>query len=119
MHEDSLAEMEQYQQAWDDISGEPLNPKQVVEARLQEIAYIKRMGVWIMMRRRDAIDKNIKIIGTKWLDVNKGDKDNPNLRSRLVGQEFRDGENSGLFASTPPLEALRLLVSDVATVDNQ
>ena len=25
-----------------------------------------------------------KIIGTKWIDVNKGDSENPRLRSRMV-----------------------------------
>ena len=39
------------------------------------------------------------------------------LRSRLVGQEFRDGEDDSLFASTPPLEALRFLISDAATIE--
>jgi hypothetical protein len=34
----------------------------------------------------------------------------------LVGKEFNDGVIEGLFASTPPLEALRLLVSDAATI---
>eukprot|EP00973_Karenia_brevis_P031298 4319995-Karenia_brevis.AAC.1 len=70
------------------------------------------------MTRREALARNIKIIGTRWIDVNKGDKDNPLLRSRLVGQEFRDGEDDSLFASTPPLEALRLLVSEVATIED-
>eukprot|EP00973_Karenia_brevis_P049899 6927892-Karenia_brevis.AAC.1 len=65
------------------------------------------MGVWVEITRKEALEKNIKIIGTRWVDVNKGDKDNPMMRSRLVGQEFRDGEDDSLFASTPPLEALR------------
>ena len=29
-----------------------------------------------------------KIIGTRWIDVNKGDEKNPVYRSRLVGKEF-------------------------------
>eukprot|EP00973_Karenia_brevis_P069778 9700770-Karenia_brevis.AAC.1 len=77
------------------------------------------MGVWIKITRKEAMARNIKIVGTRWIDVNKGDKGSPMLRSRLVGQEFRDGADDSLFASTPPLEAMRLLVSDVATVDNE
>ena len=52
----------------------------------------------------------------RWIDINKGDKARPNLRSRYVAKEFNDGEQEGLFASTPPLEALRILVSDAATI---
>ena len=36
-------------------------------------------------------------------------------RSRLVGKEFNTGDVDGLFAGSPPLEALRLLVSEAAT----
>ena len=37
-------------------------------------------------------------------------------RSRLVGKDFRTSEElDGLFAATPPLEALRILVGEAAT----
>ena len=49
-------------------------------------------------------------------DINKGDDENPVYRSRLVGKEFNDGQMDGLFAATPPLEALRFLVHEAATV---
>ena len=39
------------------------------------------------------------------------------LRSRYVGKEFNDGPLDGLFAGTPPLEAMRALVSEAATLD--
>ena len=48
--------------------------------------------------------------------MNKGDKDSPEIRCRLVAKEFNTGAEEGLYASTPPLEALRLLVSDAATI---
>ena len=117
LNEDKVAEAEIYLQAWDDVLGEPLNPKQGIEARLLEVDYIKRMGVWIKITRSEALAKQIKILGTRWIDVNKGDKENQLLRSRLVGQDFKDGEDESLYASTPPLEALRLLISETATID--
>jgi hypothetical protein len=46
-----------------------------------------------------------KIIGVRWVDVNKGDSEKPDMRSRLVGQEFNTGKNGELYASTLPLEA--------------
>ena len=56
-------------------------------------------------------------IKSRWIDINKGDSKNPLHRSRLVGKEFNDGKDPTLFAATPPLEALKVLVSDAATVE--
>ena len=56
-------------------------------------------------------------IATRWMDVNKGDRQNPNYHSKLVAKEFNIGAADGLFAATPPLEAVRLLLSDAATVE--
>ena len=39
------------------------------------------------------------------------------MRSPYVGKEFNDGPLNGLFASTPPLEVLRSLISEAATID--
>ena len=64
------------------------------------------------MPRKTALALGYKIVGTRWLDINKGDDDKPDYRSRLVGKEYNDGFEEGLFASTPPLEALRWLLSE-------
>ena len=53
----------------------------------------------------------MKIINTKWLDVNKGDAENLNIRARLVGCEFATEKRDDLFAATPPLESLRMILS--------
>ena len=60
----------------------------------------------------------IKVIATRWLDINKGDAENPNHRSRFVAEEFNTGEDASLFAATPSPEALRLLVGEAATNDH-
>jgi hypothetical protein len=54
-------------------------------------------------------------IGTRWVDVNKGDEANPEYRSRLVAQEIKRDNREDLFAATPPLEALKLLLSMAVT----
>ena len=54
----------------------------------------------------------------KWIDVNKGDKHNPIVRSRLVGKEFNTHNDTAMFAATP-LAALRTIVHIAATVDKQ
>ena len=53
-----------------------------------------------------------KIIGTRWAEVNKGDAESPNCRSRLVGREFNVGGDDTLYAAPPPLEALRIVPVD-------
>ena len=99
----------------DDVSGADLNPTMVHEARATEMGFFKGMGVYDRVPRSEQWETGGKIIGTKWIDTNKGDFDNPKIRSRLVGKEFRTGPDDALYASTPPLEALRLLMSRAAT----
>ena len=40
-------------------------------------------------------------------------------RSRLVGKEFNNEAMDGIFAGTPPLEALRCLIHEAATIRNK
>ena len=56
-----------------------------------------------------------KIIGVRWVDVNKGDETNKDYRSRRVGQEFATHRDDALYASTPPLEAFRVILSFAAS----
>jgi hypothetical protein len=44
------------------------------------------------------------------VDANKGDDIHPEYRSRLVAKEIKTDKREDLFASTPPLEALTLLI---------
>ena len=49
------------------------------------------------------------------MDHNKGDSENPNVRCRWVACEIATDKDEPLCAATPPLEALRMALSDVAT----
>jgi len=93
-----------------------LDAGKVVEARAKEVTYLRDKRVYDRVLRHHAVRNKWKIIRTRWIDINKGDDENPNYRSRLVGKEFNDGQMDGLFAGTPPLEALRFLVHEAATV---
>ena len=50
-------------------------------------------------------------IGVKWVDTNKGDKERPEYRCRLVAKEIKKDKREDLFAATPPLEAKKMLFS--------
>ena len=102
-------------QAWDDITGVELDPRAVRQARLTEIGYAKKKNVWSKIKRSVAEKRGWKIVKTKWIDTNKGDAKTPVYRSRFVAKEFNTGDADGLFAATPPLEALRTLLSITAT----
>ena len=106
---------ENLSQAWGDLTGAELDAKEVRAARMTEIGYARRKNVWTKIRRSEAVRRGWKIIKTKWIDINKGDAKNPMYRSRFVGKEFNNGDADGLFAGTPPLEALRLILSRTAT----
>ena len=54
-------------------------------------------------------------ITVRWVDVNKGDDENPEIRSRLVARQIRGCNEDPMFAPTPPLEALRTVLSYAAT----
>ena len=93
-----------------------MDPEGVKIARRLEIKHVHDKRVWKKISRRLAQQNGYKIIKTRWIDINKGDDESPNYRSRFVAKEFNTGDQDGLFASTPPIEALRLIIHDAATV---
>ena len=58
----------------DDMSGTELNKEDAIDARRKELEFFKKLGVYTKVRR----EEGMKIISTKWLDVNKGDDQNKN-----------------------------------------
>ena len=69
-----------------------LDAGKVVEARAKEVAYLREKKVYDKIHRQYAMRNRWKIISTRWIDINKGDDENPVHRSRLVGKEFNDGQ---------------------------
>ena len=66
--------------------------------------------------KKSSVPEGTKIIQVRWIDINKGDETNPNIRCRLVAKDFNTEEKPELFAGTPPLEALRIICSEASTV---
>ena len=64
-------------------------------------------------------------IPVKWVNVNKGDTQRLEVRSRLTVAESKhtttltEADNAQTFSATPPYEALRLLVSFVMFLRNR
>ncbi len=101
---------------YDEITGAALSPELVRQARAEEVKFMLDWGVWERARVTDCWRETGKApIGSKWVDVNKGDEKKPLIRSRFVVKEIATYKSDDFFAATPPLEALRLLLSMAAS----
>ena len=100
--------------ATDDVTGKVLNREAVDEARREEIQFMKKIGVYKEVPITECIKKTGKgPMSTRWVDTDKGKDLGELIRSRLVARDFKvkgDGDRPELFAATPPLEALRMLL---------
>ena len=102
--------------AYDDVSGAPLDPAKVYEAKKEEVKFIRDMKLYHEVPIKECWERIGKIpITTKWIDINKGDNVNPKYRSRNVAREIARSKQDGLFAATPPLEVMKLLLSTLAS----
>ena len=99
-------------EAWDDIDGQELHPETVKKARALEKEWYRKMNVHEKRPIEECFEKTKKPpIKVKWDDRNKGDRQHMNVRSRLVAKQIHTGREQGLFAATPPLQALRMQLS--------
>ena len=101
--------------ACDDVSGMELELKRVKQARQEEMRFFEKRKAYTRCKRDRVAAEEGKLIDVRWIDVNKGDEEHPNYWSRLVGREFNTYKDDSLYAATPPLEALRAIVSQAAT----
>ena len=77
---------------------------------------ITNMGVYTKVPIEQCWERTgKKPIGVRWVIVNKGDDESPNIRARLVGKEIKTDNRLDMFAATPPLEAKKFLFSLAAT----
>merc|ERR1711978_132713 len=87
-----------------------------MDARALEMKYVKRHTVYeyAPVAECRAVTGSDPV-GTRWLDTNKGDRANPNYRSRWVAQQYRRAWVETLFAATPNIETARLLLADASS----
>ena len=103
---------------YDEITGAVLNPESVEKSRGDEVGYMRQLKVYTQSSEEEMISCGVtKPIPTRWLDLNKGDDVTENIRSRCVAQETKrrpsiaTDDIAATFAATPPLEAVRMLLS--------
>ena len=106
---------EEMMTTWDDVTGAELNPKAIKATRAEEIAYVRKTGLYAKVPIKECLMKTgIQPINTRWIDINKGDTANPNYRSKLIAREINTHKRDELSATTPPVEALKIILSMIA-----
>ena len=74
----------------DDLTGQLLNPELVRAARAKELEYFDDRDVWEVRSIEESRRHTGKPpVTVRWVDVNKGDDVNPNIRSRLVARQIK------------------------------
>ena len=106
------------QEVYDASTGERLSLELVAQGRAAEMGFMRGLTVWTYDTVSSCLRKTgRKPISVGWVDINKGDNDNPNVRCRLTVQETKrqttldSSDIAATFAATPPYEALRFLFS--------
>jgi hypothetical protein len=106
---------------YDEITGALLDPRLVAEGRASEIGFMHKLKVYEEASMEEVLGLGLTPIPMRWIDINKGDDENPYVRCRAVLQETRKRSDLGpndiasTFAGTPPLEGLRAMVSCAQT----
>eukprot|EP00971_Amphidinium_carterae_P035027 689667-Amphidinium_carterae.5 len=107
---------------WDDVHGGWLPSSECKVSRALELDWVRKQEVYRKVPREEA--SGYKVLKLKWLDTDKsgGDAEKCFIRSRLVAKDVKAAKKehellpgSSLFSSTPPLEAIRLMLSHAAS----
>ncbi len=96
----------------DAISGELMDKVLVEAARKIEMETCKKRRAYEKVPTEERWRYAGKSpVGAKWADANRGDKENPEHRCRLVAKDLKKHKHEDLFAATPPLKANKMLFS--------
>ena len=115
-----LADVEEEQEqdviCFDDITGKELPWHAVRKARELELEYLRDLGVYEKVDEKEAVEKyGVTPVDTKWVDTDKALEEEPmQIRSRMCAREFKSDDRPDLCAWTPPLEALKAIISIAA-----
>ena len=83
----------------DDLTGQVLDPQLVRAARQKELDLFESKQVWSLKAFDEARRRTGKPpVTVRWVDVNKGDDMNPNIRSRLAARQIRQPGEEAIFA---------------------
>ena len=91
----------------DEYTREPL-PVELLKTAMEDEVEWRNEHVWVGVPEDIArAEKDAIIVGTRWVNCNKGDSAEPDVRARLIPQEVNTYQEEAYFAATPPLECKR------------
>ena len=103
-----------------DNKGGWLDPELCAKAGHEEVAYIRRHKMYVRVPREVCLHETGKApIKTGWAETDKGQPGKPNVRARWVAKEYKTHARPELYASTPPSEALKVVLSEIATGERE
>ena len=94
---------------WDDNKGGWLDPELCAKARREEVEYIRRHKMYTTISRETSLRE------TGWVETDKGQPGKPNARAKWDAKEYKTHARPELCASTPPLKALKIVLSEIGT----
>ena len=107
--------------SYDENTWEKLDANLVKAGEEEEMSRFRKMGVYNHVSRTEAEnDPEGNFVKVKWVRTNKGTKENPKIRCRLVAQEVGYGTKvDELFAGTPSMTAVKLILAKVSIGRNR
>ena len=88
----------------------------VKKAGKQEVQFYRDMDTFTVVPVAECLKATWRPpIDVRWVDHNKGDRERPQIRSRLVAKHHNTYKDMDLYAATPPTESPRTLVSIAAS----
>ena len=88
----------------------------MLKARAEQLGEVRKFSIYGKVPIQNCWNDTGKDpIGVRWLTMNKGDDEKPEIRCRIVAKEFNTHKREDLFAATPPLEAKKLFFSFAVT----
>ena len=101
---------------WGDSKGGWLDPELCAKTRREEVEYIRRHKMHTRVPRETCLRETGRApIKTGWAETDKGQPGKPNVSARWVAKQYKTHARPELYVSTPPLGALKVVLSEVFT----
>ena len=100
----------------DEVTGVTLLRDDVAKARMEEMKCYEKFQAFEEVTDETCVRTGRKPISCRWRDINRGDSERVEVRSRLVAREIKQKGTDSYFAGTPPLALVRYVISRAATL---
>ena len=106
---------------WDDNKGGWLDPELCAQTRREEVEYTRRHKMYTRVARETCLRERRESHPSRQdgRRLTRGNPGKPNVRARWVAKEYNTHARPELHAPTPPLEALKVVLSEIATGTRQ